>query len=67
VVAFFVMDPVCQPGVVWPPWQLTLEQVKADGLAFVPAVPLFALKVPAMATEAGPLVMGVVTRLLALL
>ena len=27
-----LMAPVCQLGVAWPPWQLTLEQVSAAGL-----------------------------------
>ena len=59
--------PVCQPGVACPPWQLMLEQVKAEALTVIPADPLWALKVESIATVAGPEVIGVVTRLLALL
>jgi hypothetical protein len=29
---FTLSVPVCQLGVVWPPWQLTLEQVSAVAL-----------------------------------
>ena len=50
--------PVVQLGVVFPPWQLVAEQVRADGVKV--AAPLLALKVVAMLTVAGAV--GVVTR-----
>ena len=37
------IDPVSHAGVVWPPWQLTLEHVPSELL--YTAVPLFALYV----------------------
>ena len=43
--------PVVQLGVVWPPWQLTLEQFSEAGMKA--EAPLLALKVASMATEAG--------------
>ena len=46
-----VIVPVVQLGVVWPPWQLTLEQLSEAGVKA--AAPLLALKVASMATEAG--------------
>ena len=55
--------PDCQLGVVWPPWQLTLLQVRRDGLkAMLP--PVLATKVESMDTVAGPV--GVAIRASAL-
>jgi hypothetical protein len=56
--------PACQPGVVWPPWQLTLEQVKVLAFGVDPAVPVLALKVAGTKATA-PGAAGAVTLALA--
>jgi hypothetical protein len=48
---FTLIAPVCQFGVVWPPWQLTFEQVSAEELK--EAAPVFALYVAKNATSPG--------------
>ena len=51
-VALLMLPTAVQAGVVWPPWQLTLLQVRAPGAnAAAAALPL---KLLLMATGAGP-------------
>ena len=46
---------VVQDGVVCPPWQLTLLQVRAAGVKLA-VTPPFAVNVLLMATGAGPVI-----------
>ena len=51
-VALLMLPAVVQAGVVWPPWQLTLLQVRALGVNAARAALL--LKLLLMTTGAGP-------------
>ena len=54
-VALTMLFAVVQDGVVCPPWQLTLLQVRAAGVKLA-VTPPFAVNVLLMATGAGPVI-----------
>ncbi len=50
---FTSIEPVCQEGVAWPPWQLTFEQDSAEEALLNEGAPLLALYVAWNADFAG--------------